>query len=483
MTSPTTPNRRVLIVSAAFPPTGGAGVQRTAKFARYLPDQGFDPIVWTAGPLGQLPRDDSLASELPRSVSVLSNPNHDLAGPLAAFADRSWRLARLTRRLERFFVPDSLIPWVLTSLAPLRRLIHTHRIDLIYSTYSPASNHLLAWMLKRATRRPWISDWRDLWTEDHWYQFRTGPAWRRKLDRRLERTFLRASDAIVATTDAQRNILTSALSAADTPLACTIPNGFDPADFSDTPCRSNPQSRDRFVLAHVGRFTRDRVKPPMLEGLARFAGSLGPRGDRFQLRIVGHIPCELRDDLHNRGVPVETTGYLPHRLAVAEMQSADVLLLQYPDAPNADTAVSGKLFEYFAAGRPVLMIGPPSSQARRYVESFRAGITADMDAADVAAALTRLWQRWRSGDLPAGCSADRLAPFTRPALTQRLARLFDHVLATARARAKRRTSTTRRTSVGRPASVIRRAPVAIPVHASPSEPRGRQAASTLAHPA
>jgi len=480
-------SRRVLMICAAFPPSGGAGVQRSAKFAKYLSEFGWTPTVWTCGPSPDLPRDESLLADLPEDVDVRVHPFGDagrwrgamndvaamirrwLPGNGRISAGVQWRADRAALSVVTRLVPDGHVPWALSSFAPLRALIMRRSIDVIYSTFSPASNHLLAWLLQRATHRPWVSDYRDLWTDDCWYPRANGPQWLRAADRRLEHRFLRDADAVTTVSDAQRQILAAKVPGAGAKFL-TIPNGFDHEDFARAEQRmpepnraatvrerflpndegvsvgeqtqaasaNRPARHDgRFVLAHVGRFSRERVRPAMIEGIAQFVRGLGGQSPQFELRIVGWMPAELQDRLRQTGIPFTANGYVRHDRAIQEMLAADVLLLQYPEEPRADTAVSGKLFEYFASGRPVLMIGPPNSEARRLVETFEAGVGADPRAEAIGDALTRLWNQWRDGRLPSGCRRDSLTQFTRRHLAGELARVLERIRTVRRRGAQR----------------------------------------------
>src|SRR5436853_2714568 len=63
-------NKKVLIISYYFPPSGGPGVQRVLKFVKYLPQFGWEPIVLTVED-GDFPaRDESLLKEIPDNVKV-----------------------------------------------------------------------------------------------------------------------------------------------------------------------------------------------------------------------------------------------------------------------------------------------------------------------------------------------------------------------------------------------------------------------------
>lgn len=447
-------HRRVLMICSAFPPTGGAGVQRSAKFAKFLPQFGWKPIVWSCRHLASLPRDASLLAELPPDLDHRAQSGWDTSswpartGELAAATAKllrqgdaradgvRWRANRLMRGLVECIVPDEQGLWALGSLGTLRRVVLREHIDVIYSTHSPPSNHLLAWRLKLATRVPWVSDYRDLWTDDCWYPFADGPRWRRTADRFLETRFLRDADAVVGVSPDQTRILADRIPQ-ERYKCVTVTNGADLDDFAglDRPSARRAVGYDaghdhRFVLAHVGRFTSERVTPEMLDGFAKLIDWLRVRKNQFELRIVGWMSEQMHRQLRATGIQFTAIGYVSHDRAVREMVAADALLLQYPPRPNADTAISGKLFEYFAARRPILVIAPASSATRKLTLACEAGIAADPDAESVCSALRALWERWQSATLGDGCPSERLAPYTRRHVTGELARVLGHVRAT-----------------------------------------------------
>lgn len=62
--------KKLLIVTYYFPPSGGPGVQRVLKFAKYLPEFGWEPIVLTVKDADYPARDESLLKEIPPAVRV-----------------------------------------------------------------------------------------------------------------------------------------------------------------------------------------------------------------------------------------------------------------------------------------------------------------------------------------------------------------------------------------------------------------------------
>ena len=425
----------MLMIAAAFPPTGGSGVQRPAKFAKYLPAFGWSPIVWASGRMHGLPEDATLLADLPSEVTI-HRWNRGLAmrrwqRRLRGLGDRVAGLSRITQavdwRVESWIAdrawPDDCAAWAKTSVAPLRRLIRGEGVDAIYSTYSPASNHLLALDLKTATHRPWIADFRDLWTDECRYD-EVAPD-RRRADRELEQTILEKADVVIGVSPRQTEILAGHVPSQRAKFV-TMTNGFDPDDFR-SPCREKTdEAGARFVLAYVGRFDRYRVNAVLLDGFRRFATLLGPERDRFVFRVVGHATEDTRAKVTETGLPCEFTGPVQHAEAIREMTEADALLVSTADSgPNADSVIVGKTFEYLASGRPILCVGPRDGECERIVRSCKAGLTVSFDAPAIAAALNTLFDGWRSGRPLGGCAADRLEPYSRATLTRRLAQLLD----------------------------------------------------------
>ncbi len=438
--------RRVLMISHAFPPAGGVGVQRSAKFAKYLPDFGWCPIVWSAGRIRNLPYDPSLLADLPPDLTHYRVGSQGGAFRRPKLAERfattalgdwwcyrvvpgiGWRVRRGIDCVTCRLFPDDRVLWALRSLRPLLRVVRADGVDVIYSTYSPASNHLLAGWLKRFTGLPWVSDYRDLWIDDYCYP-PTG-RFRRCADHRLQQNMLEQADAVVAVNQQQADILASHVPS-QTDRFYVVPNGVDIEDFD----RLDPGEvrerlhgpPDRFVLTFTGQFTSRRVGDALFDGLGYFARWVARQGGGFELRVVGVISHEMRKRFKAAGVPLATTGFLPHDQAIEHMVSADVLLLLTPVGHHASTLTTGKVYEYLASDRPILLIGSEDSVARQLITGFNAGIFAVPNRDEIVTALKQLFNEWKRNALPSTCHRAQLRPFTRKHLAGQLAKILNEV--------------------------------------------------------
>lgn len=432
--------RRVLVIASAFPPAGGSGVQRTAKFVKYLPACGWTPVVWTCDHHSGLPSDATLLEDLPDDLEIHRHGGGwnglapTLLESLGRCASRTGLLGAAARRLDwrlrarqaQSNHPDGSIGWANAGLRPILDLIARDNVDAIYSTFSPASNHLLALRVREATGLPWIADFRDLWTDD--YRYRPATLAVRAADRRLEQEILEAADVVIGVSPNQTAILASHVPQQRNKFA-TITNGFDPADFDrDEDCTETSCDERPFVLAHVGRFDRWRTPEAWFDGLSRFVAMLGAARDTFELRIVGHVDRRTSARLDQTGVQWVHMGEALHDEAIRQMRRADALLLSVPEGPNADSVIPAKLFEYLAAGRPMLVVGPEDGVAEGIVQSQGAGVTVNFDADDITFALDRLYSGRRNGEPARTAIPGQLDRFSRITLTRHLAALLDDLV-------------------------------------------------------
>ncbi len=417
-------------------------MQRSAKFAKYLPKFGWRPTVWTADAVDGLPSDPTLARDLPREVTVHAHRagsgvqafRRSLRGFLdvgegARLRSAASQVARaIDWRLQSWLAngpfPDDCAAWARRSMRPLEKLIEEEGVDLLYSTFSPASNHMLALELKKRTAIPWVADFRDLWTDD--YRYREPSPRRRTAQRELEQEILRTADAVVGVSRTQTEILAARVPA-DSGKFHTITNGYDPADFDD-PLIGRRTKREDFVLAYVGRLDAQRTSPALWEGLAKFAERLENNRPRVLLRMTGHVNAKAKERIIASGMRCEFLDYVPHGDAIRSMREADALLLIAPLGPNCKTVIAAKVFEYLAARRPIVLVGPPGGECERLVRSCRAGVTAPFEATSIATALARVFNAWKVNRPLAGCDPSRLGAFSRIELTRSLASVFDRLV-------------------------------------------------------
>jgi glycosyltransferase involved in cell wall biosynthesis len=404
------PRRRVLVLAYFFPPLGGAGVQRTLKFVRYLEPLGWDATVVTSRSRHYPVRDPSLLQDVPKATRIVRTR----AWPLASWVGAVLYRLRL-RRLHAWATwPDEGKGWApFAFLAALRAARH-EKPDVIFSTSAPFGAHLVALWVSRRTGIPWVADFRDEWASNP--NLGAPPTSLARLTARAERAITAAARRVVVAADYfQLESL-----AHDDPRRSVIPNGVDDADL---PERSMQPPTDRFVLANVGTVYDAFDPSAALRVLTRLVEQGEMEREQVEVRFVGSI---WSDDFEPpAGIRFEQTGYVEHSRAVEEMCTASALLLY---RPSSSLAPSGKLFEYLASGRPILCLTRPDNFAAALVRDWHAGVVADPhDETEIEAALLTLWHRWRDSGLPDQPEVRRrvLERYSRQAGAKQLAQVLE----------------------------------------------------------
>lgn len=401
---------KILQIAYYYPPMGGAGVQRALKFSKYLPLHGVTPIVIACDDPRYV-RDESLLGEVPEGLEVhrikFSPWLARIAAQIRTSNNRSStktstkppdistqvRMAlrnTVLRNVRTLQMPDDAAPWARQALRKARQVIHDHAtrgepIELIMSSSPPVSTQVLGERLAREFGLPWVIDFRDLWTDNPTYDL---PTWRRALDRRTEQRWLMRATGVITVTPSWREMLASRLS----PEAAVafIPNGYDEADFAELP--QSVHDPEFFTIVHTGTFYGQRDPDVLLEGIARYLIN-SPSGARtnarhLRVRLVGNMGARFSHALQafEKRFPgvVQTVPYMPHAQALAELASADALLLVVGGGQGAAVRgwLPGKMFEYLRIGKPVLTLGDPEGDAAALIRRHTNGVVIKSDDAD-----------------------------------------------------------------------------------------------------
>lgn len=373
--------KRLLIITYYWPPTGGSGVQRWVKFSKYLPEYGWQPVIYTPSNPERLASDDSLLAEIPECAEVLKTRIVEPYGIYRKLTGRGGgevnpvnsQKKGLGKRISLWirgncFIPDPRVSWVRPSVRYLRKYLREHPVDAIVTTGPPQSMHLIGRALKRATGVKWIADFRDPWTEMFYYKHLGLGRLADRRHRRLEQGVLDEADTVIAVTPPVRDDFQSRTS---TPVVL-ITNGFDESDF---PATSGARSDGKFRVVHTGLFAADGNPLNLWDALASRCASDPVFADRLEIRLAGKTDREITDSIRERGLGKNLVdlGYVPHDRIVREQTDADVLILPLRREPEYAKVLPGKIFEYLASGRPVLGIGQEDGVAASMLEETGAG--------------------------------------------------------------------------------------------------------------
>lgn len=477
--------RRVLVITYYWPPTGGSGVQRWLKFAKYLPLEGWQPVIYTPSNPEQLAVDESLLAEIPDEVEVLKRPirepyaiYHKLMGrgsvkgsgvnPINS-QKKSWKQRLMLWIRSNLFVPDPRAGWVRPSVKFLCSYLEEHPVDVIVTTGPPQSVHLIGKGLHRRIGVPWVADFRDPWTKMFFFENLPLLPWVRRRHFRLEKSVLDEATAVISVTP---RVQADFAARTSTPVHL-ITNGYDESDFAaDLPERTD----GKFRVVHTGLFASDGNPLELWNALAGLCSESSEFAQRLEIRLAGKVDPEIVEAITEAGLgaQLKLLGYLPHPESVAELRQADIILLPLRHGPEYSKVYPGKIFECMAAvahpsapgkgqvrapekgardlhspaaetptqatAAAILGIGPTDSAAAELLRATCTGEMFDWDADPSAFIRDAAAARWRcsgrampllgspcgtqTGPLPAADGTAAASDYSRSALTARLAALL-----------------------------------------------------------
>jgi glycosyltransferase involved in cell wall biosynthesis len=400
---------KLLLVTMYFPPAGGGGVQRPLKLASQLPALGIETHVLAPDDPKWVHED----AELPLPTQAWIHRAR-YVGPRglkpAEVLHGKQGLARVSAQAtllgRRLLVPDENVSWNVTAIPTAIRIARSEGIDVVLTTSPPNSVHFVGAAVQRATGAKWVADLRDsLLAHPHRRSESRLVRAKEKTGEAVARLVAARADAIVAAAAA---IADEARSLSPRGRVVTIENGCDFDDFAGLEYRRN----ERFTITHAGSFFGKRDPRPFLQAVAE-SGL-----DDLTVRFVGDFRSSDREFMESLGLngSVELVPYVPRRESLRLQRESDALLLLIPEAGGRGKGVlSGKVFEYLAAERPVLAAVPPDGAAAELLRETGAGVVADPDdAAALREALVELHERWRGGTL----EAVRLEPAQRERLSR-----------------------------------------------------------------
>ncbi len=376
----------MLIISYYWPPAGGGGVQRWVKFVKYLQEYGWTPVVYTPENPEIQVEDESLLKEV-EGIEVIRTPIREpyslyktLTGKKdniqTAFLKEKKSGNSLMEKISiwirgNLFIPDARKFWIKPSVKFLSDYLLKNPVDSIVSTGPPHSMHLIAKELNHKYKLPWLADFRDPWTNiDYYRELRLG---RRadRIHRCMEEEVLRQASEVTVVSPGMQKEFSSIVSR----TYHVIPNGYDASDMLGL--EGVEPEKHKFVIAHIGSLSPTRNPEKLWKALGELCAESDSFCKELEIQIIGKMDYRVDESLRKAGLEeqVRSKPYVPHEEVVKLQRLAHILLLVVNDTPNAKLILTGKLFEYLAARRPIICIGPEDGDAAAVITETNSGRT------------------------------------------------------------------------------------------------------------
>lgn len=446
--------KKALIITYYWPPSGGSGVQRWLKFAKYLPKYGWEPVIYTPLNPEANTEDPALLMDIAPNTEVIKRKIWEpysfyksLFGKKGSSSDGGKHIKAnligsdnkgLGHKLSmfvrgNFFIPDPRCFWIRPSIKYLVKYLKEHPADVIVSTGPPHSMHLIAKGVAEATGIKWVADFRDPWTEIFYFKHLELSGWAYKRHRALEQSVLDTADVV---TVVSRKMQEDFAARTSTPVK-VITNGFDHADFgnatgSDGSIPDIGIGKRVFSLIHTGIFV-DNGNPHLLwEVLGEKAADNSQFKEDLQIRLMGQIDASVLQGIEKAGLNgnLINMGYRPHNEVVLWQQKGEVLLLPLRKEPEAAAILTGKFFEYLASGREILAFGPVDGDLAKALQETASGSIVDFyDKQATRREIDRLYEDFLAGkgkyDNGRKPLSDAVMRYSREYLTGEMTKLFE----------------------------------------------------------
>ncbi|SHM27288.1 glycosyltransferase family protein [Chryseobacterium polytrichastri] len=429
--------KKILIITYYWPPAGGPGVQRWLKFAKYLPEFGWKPVIFTPENPSYPLLDESLMKDIPENIEIvktkiwepyqlaekLNKSNKKFkAGQFDVGKNQSWKSKLSIWVRGNFFIPDARVFWVKPSVNFLEQYLKENKIDVVVTSGPPHSLHLIGLNLKKKfPDLKWIADFRDPWTEISYYKHLKLTKSSDKKHRQLENDVFRNANITLATsyTDAENFRKNGA-------NAVCITNGFDESDSSQTLKSSNSQIlKQKFTLSYIGVLEQLRNPENLWKAIDNLVTTNSDFAENFSLKFVGRIDDKILHSIENSGLKnhILNLGYISHDKAIIEMQSSDMLLITNFPNESSKGIIPGKIFEYLATGKQIISFGPDRADVSKILNETHAGKHFSyQDSETIKDFILEKFELWKNGNLLE--NTQNIEQFSRKNLTKKLVEIL-----------------------------------------------------------
>ncbi|MDR2853827.1 MAG: glycosyltransferase family 4 protein [Prevotellaceae bacterium] len=427
--------KRVLIITYYWVPSGGSGVQRWLKFAKYFRDFGWEPVIYAPENPDYPTIDTSFEKDLPENLTVIKTPIWEpyniyrsltggknkaiSAGFISEGKKSGWKDKLSIWIRGNFLIPDPRRFWIKPSVKFLKKYLAEHPVDAIVTTGPPHSMHLIGLKLKRLfPATPWIADFRDPWTNIHYHKDLHLTPLADNIHHRMEKAVVQTADCLTVTSQGTKE----EFELLHPQQIEVITNGFDDSDFGNENVSLDPQ----FTISHIGLLTEKQNPTLLWKVLKEMCDADETFRKDLKIQLIGKTDAAVVSAIEQCGLQQQLSNcaYVPHKQAIERLMSSQLLLLLLLNQTTAKGILHGKIFEYLAAKRPIVAFGTHDSDIARVIRETKSGITIDYNAeSETKQAITDLYARYKNNTLH--LKSEAVEQYSRRKLTEKYAALLE----------------------------------------------------------
>jgi glycosyltransferase involved in cell wall biosynthesis len=412
---------KVLIITYYWPPAGGSGVQRWLKFVKYLQSFDIEPVVYTVENANYPKEDASLIHEVPTNVKILKQPIWEPTDWMfwkkknqqKKDISNSTNSGFLSFIRGNFFIPDPKVFWVQPSVKYLQEYIKENPIDVIISSGPPHSIHLIAQKLSKKNNLKWLADFRDPWTNLYYNKEFNQLSFARNKNKKLETSVLENADCVLTVSNSLKKEFSKKAKRVE-----VITNGFDDEVLQN----KRIELDSKFTISYIGLLPKQSTPKLLFKVLDEICNENEAFRKDLQLNFIGDISDEVKSEIENNNLVsnADFIGYVSHKEAISYQKKSQVLLLLIPNVEKSEGILTGKLFEYLTAKRPILAFGPENGDLQEILSETNTGsVISFNDEEKIKIEVIRLYNSYKSGSLIV--DSKNVSQYHRKELTKKLA--------------------------------------------------------------
>ncbi len=433
--------KRVLVITYYWPPSGGSGVQRWLKTSKYLPQSGWEPVIYTPENPDVNSVDESLLKDVSPELKVIKRKIRE---PYAAYkfltgkkkgehlqanivsSEKKGFIQKLSAHIRaNWFIPDPRCWWIGPSVKYLSKLIEGgERFDAVISTGPPHSMHLIAREIHKVFNIPWIADFRDPWTRIFYFKHLGLSAKSLRKHKELERSVIAEADRVTVVSSQMKTEFSQGEFETFRDKVEIIPNGYDPEDFYSV--EKAPDAEGKFVVAHTGLMPESANPDKLWKVLGDMAKSDKDLKEKLMVVTMGQTDGSVKKDIAENGLSdnFKDLGYVPHAQSVAWQKRADILLLPLRKEEESKAILTGKFFEYLASGNNILAFGPTDGDLARSLKETGSGIICEFDDKN---SIKEAFVKLQKPNSPTQEQIENRQKYSRKAGAESFAKLLDQI--------------------------------------------------------